>query len=166
MRRTCIVIIIVVTVLAGAFFWLVRGRTLVLNLDARELAAVVDLSFFHPLKPGMRRSEIRALVGEPERVHVTDLEYDEDGKIEYQEIRWVFPRAGGVLAYYVEEYDTSGGSVEYVPQKMTVEELFRIPVSVGLGKRFIEVRNQGRCLIQVRLQGRDRIEKVNWYWTE
>lgn len=148
------------------FFWFVRGRTVVLNLNGRELASVVDLSFFSPLMPEMRRSEIRALLGEPERVHVTDVEYDDNGEVEYQEIRWVFPRDSGILAYYVEEYDTPGGSVEYIPENMTVTDLFRVPVLIGLGKRFIEVRDQGRCLIDVCLGDKDRIERINWYWRE
>jgi len=166
MKRTWIIVAIVIVALAAVFFWLVRGRMIVVDLKGQDLGTLVDLSCFHPLKPDMRRSEIRSLVGEPERVHVTDMEYDKNGEVEYQEIRWVFPRADGVLAYYVEEYDTPGGSVEYVPQNMTVENLFIVPVSIGFGKRFIEVRNQGRCLIQVRLRGAETIEKINWYWKE
>ena len=167
MKRIWIaVVILVLLLMAAAFCWLVFGRTVVLRLNGRRLGAVADLSFFRPLKPDMRRSEVRALLGEPDRVHVTDVEYDENGEVEYQEIRWVFPRPEGILAYYVEEYDTPGGSVEYLPQSMALADLFRIPVSVGWGKRFIEIRSQGRRLVHVYLRDRRTIEKVNWYWEE
>lgn len=147
-------------------FRFVRGSTVVLNIEGQKLDSIIDLSCFHPLKPDMCRSEIKLRIGEPKRVHVTDMQYDENGNVEYQEIRWVFPRTDGVLAYYVEEYDTPGGSVEYVPQNMIVDDLFKMSVPIGLGKHFIEVRNQGRCLIQVCLKDEKAIEKINWYWQE
>lgn len=159
-------IILLVVVVGSILFWLIRGRVVVVRLQGRELSDVVDLNCFAGLRPDMKRSQIHAVMGEPDRVHVTDIEYDEDGEIEYQEIRWAYLCKGGVLAYYVEEYDVPGGSVEYVPENMRVSDFFRLPVHVGFGERFVEVQGGDRHLLTVQLKSRDRIEKINWYWSK
>ena len=166
MKRTWIIIALLTGVVGVVVLWLICGRTVVLSLDGRELSRVVDLACFGNLRPDMRRSEIKAIMGEPERVHVTDIEYGKDGEVEYQEIRWAYAADAGIVAYYVEEYNIPGGSVEYVPEKMRLAEFFRIPLHIGFGKRFIEVRNSGRCLLVVRLRDGDTIERINWYWTK
>jgi len=152
-------------ILIGAFLWLARGRTVVISLDNRRLPAIVDLHYFTPLRPDMQRSEICRLLGEPHRIHVTDIEYDADGEVEYQEIRWEYARDRGVLAYYVEEYDTPGGSVEYVPEHLRVEDFFLIPVNVGFGKRFVDVRDAQGILLTVRIGKGCLVDRINWYST-
>lgn len=147
-------------------FSLIRGRTIVLKLDGRSLSDLVYLGCFADLRPDMKRSEIHNLMGEPYRVHVTDIEYGENGEVEYQEICWAYPCKSGILNYYVEEYDVPGGSVEYVPDSMSLDNFFRIPLKVDFGKRFIEIRNNNRCILEVRLADKNTIKRINWYWAE
>ena len=164
MKKKWAIVAILVAILLAALLWLVRGRTVVIALNDRHLSEVVDLSCFAPLCPDMRRSEIQKVLGQPYRVHVTDVEYDADGEIEYQEIRWVYTRDAGDLAYYVEEYDTPGGSVEYVPEHLRVKEFFLIPVHIGFGKRFVDVRDSEGTLLTVRLGKDGLVDRINWYW--
>jgi hypothetical protein len=159
-----VAIIFLLSLLILLFYWLLYGRTVVINLGSKNLEEIVDLSCFEGLHADMTRTNVNAALGQPWRMYVTDIEYDKNGEIEYQEICWSYRRESSFLNYYVEEYDVPGGSVEYIPEHMRVSDFFRLDFHVGLCKRIVEINNDdGHHLLTVSLKGRDSIKRINWY---
>ncbi len=140
-------------------YWLFWGRILTINTNGRDLSKIVNLSYFENLHPNMTRTEISEKMGQPAEIDVPDIDRASD----YVEIRWIYKRPSGFLNYYVEQEDIPGGSVEYVPNNMELNEFLLVPLKSLFGKKFIEINNKDSHLITISLESDKRIKKINWY---
>jgi hypothetical protein len=157
MKNKIITIIIILFFLF--LYWLLWGRTLTIDIGGKDLDKIVNLKYFEGLYPNMTRTEISEKMGQPTKMDVGDI----DKKINYIEIRWIYERPNGSLNYYVEQEDVSGGSVEYIPNNMELNEFLLIPQESLFGKKFIEINNKDSHLITISIGESKRIKKINWY---
>lgn len=138
-------------------YWLFWGRILLIDTGGHDLSEFFDLTCFEVLRPDMTRSEITRKMGQPQE---TDIPYKEP---DYVEVRWIYKRPKGLLNYYVEKDDSPGGSVEFVPNRMTIDEFMKTPLGSLTGKRFIEVRRGKKLLMSIRLKHDRVIKEITWF---
>lgn len=159
-NKGIIVGIILLLLISLGFYWLFWGRNLIININNRDLSEVVNMSYFEVLYPDMTRTEISGKMGQPTKIDVPDI----DEEVNYVAIRWIYERPNGLLNYYVEQEDIPGGSVEYIPNSMHLSEFLFVEYESLLGKRFVEIVNDGNHLMTIRLKEGGEIEKINWYY--
>ncbi len=141
------------------FYWLFWGRILKIDTGDRDLGGIVNLTYFEDLHPDMTRTEISEKMGQPTKIDVPDI----DEEINYIEIRWIYERSEGLLNYYVEQEDIPGGSVEYIPDDMNLNEFLLVAPKSLFGKKFVEINNGDNHLMTIRLKGNKKIKEINWY---
>ncbi len=158
-HKSNIGIIIVLTLSISLFYWLFWGRILTIDANGKALNEIVNLTYFELLQPDMSRTEISETMGQPTKIDVPYMEKEND----YVEIRWIYVRPQGMLNYYVEQEDIPGGSVEFIPNNMDLNDfLLEHPKSL-FGKRFIKIIDGENHLMTIRIKGNKKIKKVNWY---
>ena len=152
-------IIIGFILLLSLVYWLFWGRIITIETNGKNLNKIVNLECFELLQPDMSRTEISEKMGQPTKIDVPYVEKEND----YVEIRWIYERPKGLLNYYVEQEDIPGGSVEYIPNNMDLNNfLMDVPKSL-FGKKFIEINDKKNHLITIKLKRNKKIRTINWY---
>ena len=157
--RANIGITIGITLFLLLFYWMFWGRILTIDTQDKNLSDFVNLTYFEGLHPNMSRTEISNKMGQPT---IIDVPYEEKEN-DYIEIRWIYERPKGLLNYYVEQEDIPGGSVEYIPNDMNLNEFLFVVPNFMILKKFIEINNGKNHLITIKLKGNNKIKEINWY---
>ncbi len=157
--RKNIGITIGITLFFLIFYWLFWGRILTIDTQDKDLSDIVNLTYFEALHPNMSRTEISVKMGQPTKIDVPYEEKEND----YIEIRWIYERPKGLLNYYVEQEDIPGGSVEYIPNDMNLDDFLLVAPKSLFGKKFIRINNGRNHLITIKLKGNKKIKEINWY---
>ncbi len=161
MKRYMIVVIILLLVIAGgAFIHFLRIDTHDIDLGTNQLEDILDICFFEGLIPLMSKQDVVAIIGNTTQIYVEN----EDGE-KYE--RWVWGRPRGIINYYFEPTKDGGiGSPEFLPNNLTVDELFFKPLQFHLEpnkKHLIEIKGKDkRLFVTVRTFGKT-VKRINYY---
>ncbi len=164
MKRYIIGIIILLLVIAGgAFIHFLRIDTHNIDLGTNQLEDVLDMHFFEGLVPLMSKQDVVAILGNTTQIH----EESEAGE-KYE--RWMWGRPHGIINYYFEPTEDGGiGTPEFLPNKLTVDELFFKPLQFYLEpnkKHLIEIKGKDkRPFVTVRTFGKT-VKRINYYFSK
>ena len=111
----------------------------------------------------MSKQNVVAILGNTKQIH----EESEAGE-KYE--RWMWGRPHGIINYYFEATEDGGiGSPEFLPNNLTVDELFFKPLPFHIEpnkKHLIEIKGKyKRPFVTVRTLGKT-VKQINYYFSK
>ncbi len=159
------IVLMVIAFLLGILLIHYNSGEMEIEIGAKNLEEIIDLSCFEGMEPDMKRSEILKKYGNPDRMYVKNIEYDEGGNIKYQELCWEYRRKHGILNYYVDEYDKPNGSPEYISHNLTINDLFKISIKPKDKKKYsIKITRDGHNLIIISVNNFNKVDIISYYF--
>lgn len=163
MKAYIIGAIVLLLLAVGVFIYIFKIETYYIDLGDNQLKDVLDMHFFEGVKPIMTKQDVIRILGKTTRIHI---EREDGDKHE----RWEWGRPQGIMNYYFEPTQDGGiGTPEFLPNNLSVNELFFEPLQFQLitnKKYIIELKRKNKlpCLT-VRTLG-EKVTRINYFFSK